>query len=220
MSILFVLLMFLLIMSVSYFFHPQSRDAQRPVVAPPPRTPHLKQEFGFEVPEGYWFHPGHMWANRESTDVARVGVDKFATNLMGNIDHVEVCGTNRWVRQGQKLVTLTANGTTLELVSPVEGVVTALNSDALHNPKLVADDPYQNGWIAIVKAPDLPTNRRNLMQEGMVVPWMQNNVSRLNSVLSQMEPSLAQDGGVPVSGLLPRLAPDLQRKVAKEFFLS
>jgi len=25
---------------------------------------------------------------------------------------------------------------------------------------------------------------------------------------------------VPVSGLLPRLAPDLQRKVAKEFFLS
>jgi len=152
--------------------------------------------------------------------VARVGVDKFATNLMGNIDHVEVCGTNRWVRQGQKLVTLTANGTTLELLSPVEGVVTALNSDALHNPKLVADDPYQNGWIAIVKAPDLRTNRRNLMQEGMVVPWMQNNVSRLNSVLSQMEPSLAQDGGVPVSGLLPRLAPDLQRKVAKEFFLS
>jgi glycine cleavage system H lipoate-binding protein len=220
MSILFVLLMFLLIMSVSYFLQPRGTAGQQPAVAPPLRAPRLKQEFGFEVPEGYWFHPGHMWANRESPDLARVGIDKFATNLVGKIDRVEICGTNRWVRQGQKLVTLTTNGTTLELLSPVEGVVMALNNDALGNPKLVTDDPYNSGWIALVKAPDLSTNRRNLVQEGMVVPWMQNSVSRLNTVLSELQPSLAQDGGMPVSGLLPSLAPELQQKVAKEFFLS
>jgi glycine cleavage system H lipoate-binding protein len=220
MSILFVLLMFLLIMSISYFFQPQARAAQRPVLAAPARTPQLKRELGFEVPEGYWFHPGHMWANREGQDMARVGIDKFATNLLGKIDQVEICGTNRWVRQGQKLVSITSDGMTVELLSPVEGVVTAINSDAMKNPKLVAEDPYENGWIAMIKAPDLATNRRNLMQEGMVVPWMQNNVARLNSMLGEMQPALAQDGGVAVSGLLPRLAPALQQRVANEFFLS
>jgi len=220
MSILFVLLMFLLIMSISYFFQPQNKAAQQPVAAAPARLPVLRRELGFEVPEAYWFHPGHMWAFREGQDVARVGLDQFATNLVGKIDQVEICGTNRWVRQGQKLVSITTDGTTIELLSPVEGVVTALNSEALQNPQLVTDDPYQNGWLAMIKAPDLTTNRRNLMQEGMVVPWMQNNVSRLNTVLSEMQPALAQDGGVAVRGLLPRLSVEVRAKIVREFFLS
>jgi glycine cleavage system H lipoate-binding protein len=220
MSILFVLLMFLLIMSISYFFQPAARAAEQAILPAPACAPRVKRELGFEVPEGYWFHPGHMWASPESQDLARVGLDQFASNLIGNIEHIEICGTNRWVRQGQKLVAVTAGDTTFELLSPVEGVVTAINSDALHDPKIVAGDPYQSGWLALVKAPDLTTNRRNLVQEGMVVPWMQNNVSRLNSVLAAAQPALAQDGGVPLTGVLPQLARDLQQKVVKEFFLS
>jgi len=48
---------------------------------------------------------------------------------------------------------------------------------------------------------------------------MQNNLSRLNAMLSPT-PALAQDGGGPIRGLLPRLTPELRQKVEKEFFLS
>jgi glycine cleavage system H lipoate-binding protein len=146
-------------------------------------------------------------------------VDTFVTNLMGKIDHVDVCGANRWVRQGQKIVTLTSGGTSISLLSPVEGVVTAVNDDVLRDPSLVTSDPYENGWIAMVKSPDLKVNQRNLIQGSMVAPWMQNSVARLSAMISPT-PALAQDGGAPISGLLPLLSPELREKVVNEFFLS
>jgi len=219
MSILFVLLMFLLIISVRYFIEPKTQPAMEPEIVAKPQPPLVKREYGFEIPQEYCFHLGHTWAMKEGTNDARVGVDRFVTNLMGKIDHIEVCGVDRWVRQGQRLITLSGGGATLDLLCPVEGVVTAINQDALRDPTLVANDPYANGWIAIVKSPDLKINQKNLIQGSTVAPWMQNNLTRLNAMLSP-SPALAQDGGHPISGLLPRLDPELRQKVVKEFFLS
>jgi glycine cleavage system H lipoate-binding protein len=184
-----------------------------------PQAPRVKREYGFEIPQDYCFHLGHTWVMKEGADDARIGVDKFVANLMGKIDHIDVCGANRWVRQGQKIVTLTSGGTSVDLLSPVEGVVTAVNDDVLRDPSLVTNDPYENGWIAMVKSPDLKVNQRNLIQGSMVAPWMQNNAARLSAMLSP-SPALAQDGGTPISGLLPQLTPELRQKVVKEFFLS
>lgn len=217
MSILFVLLMFLLVMSISYFRTRQEVVAE---VRPGPQAPRMQREYGFSIPDGYCFHPGHTWVMREGSENARVGIDSFAANLLGKIDHVEVAGVNRWVRQGQKLVTLKSGGTTFDLVSPVEGVVTAVNKDAVDDPSAIARDPYQNGWLALVKSPDLAMNQKNLVQGGMVAPWLQNSVTRLNGMVAQLAPTMAADGGLPMAGLLTRVEPELREKLVKEFFLA
>jgi hypothetical protein len=124
------------------------------------------------------------------------------------------------VRQGQKLLTIHGGGVSLELLSPVEGVVTAVNSDALEDPTLLTRDPYKDGWVAVVKSPDLALNQKNLVQGPMVAPWMQNNITRLNGMLAQLSPALAQDGGLPVTGVLGRLNDELRREIVKEFFLA
>lgn len=218
MSILFVLLMFLLIISISYFRRPQPQP--KPEVWAGPQPPRMQREYGFSIPEGYSFHPGHTWVSKESPENARVGLDSFAGNLIGKIDRIEVIGPNRWVRQGQKLLTVVAGGTAMELLSPVEGVITAVNDDVIHDPSLMMRDPYKDGWIATIKSPDLAINQKNLVQGTMVAPWMQNNVTRLNAMLGQLSPALAQDGGLPVSGALTRLTPEQRQQVIKEFFLS
>lgn len=219
MTILFVLLTFLVIISIRYFIEPKSQPAFEPEIVAKPQAPRVKREYGFEIPQDYCFHLGHTWVSKEGANDARVGVDKFVTNLMGKIDHIDVKGTDRWVRQGQKLITLSSGGTSVDLLSPVEGVVMAINDDVLRDPSLITNDPYQNGWIAMVKSPDLKINQRNLIQGSMVASWMQNNAARLNAMLSPT-PALAQDGGGPISGLLPQLTPELRRRVVKEFFLS
>jgi glycine cleavage system H protein len=220
MSILFVLLMFLLVMSISYFRSHGEIAAQRPEVWTGPPAPRLQREYGFSIPEGYCFHPGHTWVLKEDGENARVGIDSFAANLVGKIDRIEVLGSSRWVRQGQRLVTLVSGNQQFELVSPVEGVVIAINKEAIADPGLIARDPYQNGWIAIVKSPDLTLNKRNLVQGGMVAPWLQNSVTRLNGMVAQLAPTMAADGGVPMPGLLMRVTPELREKLAKEFFLA
>ena len=221
MSILFVLLMFLLIISISYFRSPAQEVAVRVQPSPGPTVaPKMELSFGLSIPKDYCFHPGHTWASKEGFDNARIGLDSFAANLMGRIDRIEVVGENRWVRQGQKVMTIHCGDTAIDLVSPIEGVITAINRDAIQDPKTIVRDPYQKGWIAMVKSPDLTVNQKNLVQGPMVAPWLQNSVTRLASMVPQMAGAMAADGGLPVAGLLRRLEPEVRQSVLKEFFLA
>ena len=54
----------------------------------------------------------------------------------------------------------------------------------------------------------------------MVAPWLQNSVTRLNSMVTQLAPTMAADGGLPVAGLLTRVPAELRETLAKEFFLA
>jgi hypothetical protein len=84
----------------------------------------------------------------------------------------------------------------------------------------VTADPYSGGWIAVIKSPDIAIDQKNLVQGEMVAPWMRNSLVRLHEMFSQLSPSLAQDAGPPLSGLLARVSPELQSKLVKEFFLT
>jgi hypothetical protein len=45
-------------------------------------------------------------------------------------------------------------------------------------------------------------------------------LSRLSALASQFAPAMAQDGGLPVNGLLMQMDPATQERVVKEFFLT
>lgn len=221
MSILFVLLTFLLIITVTYFRRPVGDAAQvQPELPNRMRTPVMTKSSGFEIPTGYSFHPGHTWVCDEGHQNARVGMDAFAAQLFGKIDRVETVELNRWVRQGQKLWTVTCGGKAIEMLSPIEGVVVSLNHQVIKNPALLDSDPYKDGWICVVKSPDMQTNMKNLIQGPLVAPWMQNTLSRVSALASQYAPALAQDGGTPVNGLLMQMDPATRERIVKEFFLS
>lgn len=219
MSILFVLLMFLLIMAATYL-RSHGQVPAKPEVWAGPQAPRMEREYGFAIPQGYSFHPGHTWVINEGGENTRVGLDSFAANLLGSIEHIDVISPNRWIRQGQKLMTIKSGEQSVELLSPVEGVVTAVNQDLTDNPSLASRSPYKDGWVAMIKSPDFAINQKNLIQGTMVAPWMQNNVTRLNSLVTQLNPALAQDGGQPISGILARVAPEVRQKIVAEFFLN
>ena len=221
MSILFVLLTFLLILTVMYFRRPQE-SSEAFAVAPSKAlaTPIMVQDAGFDIPKGYCFHPGHTWALDEGHQNARVGIDAFAGNLFGKIDNIELANLNRWVRQGQKLCTVKREGQSIELLSPVEGVVVSLNHRVLKQPNLVVEDPYKTGWLCVIKAPELAINAKNLLQGSIVAASMQNSIARFGAKLQQLTPALAQDGGLPIKGLLFQVDADVQQQLAKEFFLT
>lgn len=220
MSILFVLLTFLLIITVTYFRRPTESvplQAEAPARRP---APVMSKAAGFEIPAGFSFHPGHTWVCDEGHQNARVGMDTFAAQLFGKIDRIETVELNRWVRQGQRLWTVTSEGKSVDMLSPIEGVVVSLNHQVIKNPGMLNTDPYKEGWICVVKSPDMVTNMKNLIQGPLVVPWMQNTLSRISALASQYAPALAQDGGTPVSGLLNQVDPTTQERIVKEFFLS
>jgi glycine cleavage system H lipoate-binding protein len=223
MTILFVLLTFLVIMTINYYtkgyHHQRPATSRMPLFVNPP-SPKVATDYGFEIPQGYCFHPGHTWLLDEGRQNARVGMDSFAANLFGKIDRIEVMGLNRWVRQGQKLWSVTRDGITADMVSPIEGVVIAVNPEVQRDPNLLTNDPYKNGWVCVVKSPDMITNVKNLIRGPFIGAWMQNTLRRVGAMASQLAPATAQDGGVPIAGLLAQVDADLQRTLIREFFLT
>jgi glycine cleavage system H lipoate-binding protein len=220
MSVLLVLLMFALAILWGRLF---KREVQ-PSAAVPEETlrrfrPRIESKFEMEVPRSYFFHPCHTWAVDEGFQLIRVGVDSFTANLFGKIEHIDVAGLYGWVRQGQKLMTISGGGIAVDLPSPIEGVLTAVNRAVLDDPAMATTDPYGDGWVAVIRSPSFGTDRKNLMQGAMVAPWMRNSIVQLREMCSPSG-ALAQDGGPPLPGLLNRVSPELRNRVIREFFLT
>jgi glycine cleavage system H lipoate-binding protein len=186
--------------------------------APPKMAPGLVG--GFHVPENFRYHPGHTWALSESPSLVRVGMDDFASKLIGKLESVTLPQRGQWIRQGQKICTIHRDGTAVDMVSPIEGSVADINEAIAQNPQLANKDPYGEGWLITVQSPDAKTNFRNLLSGGLARWWTEESASRLQRKMPSLLGALAQDGGVAINNLTAQMPDQEWSAIAKEFFLS
>jgi glycine cleavage system H protein len=223
MTVIMVLLTFAIFLLIDYV-RGQKQTARQPVL----RT--VSQEAasrvlpamvaGFQVPENVRYHAGHTWALSESRELVRVGIDDFASKLIGKIESIALPQRGRWVRQGQKIWTIFRDGKSVDMVSPIEGTVTAINEAVLQNPELARKDPYGEGWLLTVQAPDAKINFRNLMGGTLARLWTESSALKLRSRMPMLAGAVAQDGGVAVDDLTANMPDEDWATLTKEFFLS
>ena len=170
----------------------------------------------FHVPDGLGLHPGHAWAKAADGGEVLVGADDFARAVIGHVQDVELPPLGTVVRQGEPAFTLRGAVGKLPMVSPVDGMVVATNPAARIGA--VDSDPYGNGWLLRVQAPQFKRNARQLLSGSAARAWMEDVAKRLRSVIApDLGPALA-DGGVPVDGIAGEVGPEAFRQIAKEFF--
>jgi glycine cleavage system H lipoate-binding protein len=175
---------------------------------------------GFEVPENLRYHPGHTWALTESPSLVRVGMDDFASKLTGKVERITLPQRGQWIRQGQKMCTVHRDGCAVDMVSPIEGTVSEINEAVVQDPKLALHDPYGDGWLLTVQAPDAKTSFRNLLGGPLARWWTEEAASRLQRRMPMPLGALAQDGGVAMENVTAQIPDEQWLPLAKEFFLS
>jgi len=162
MTVLLVLVTFSAFLLIDYFRsrHAVVKPALQVSAAKADAVPRPKPALvgGFEVPENLRYHPGHTWALRESSILVRVGMDDFASKLTGILESITLPTRGQWIRQGQKMCTLHRDGAAVDMVSPIEGTISDINEAVVSNPKLALSDPYGEGWLLTVQAPDAKTS--------------------------------------------------------------
>jgi|SRR5579872_3059628 glycine cleavage system H protein len=175
---------------------------------------------GFQVPENVRYHAGHTWALSESHEMVRVGMDDFASKLVGKIESIALPQRGRWVRQGQKIWTISRDGKSVDMVSPIEGTITDVNDAVSKNPELARKDPYGEGWMVKVQAPDSKLNFRNLLGGTLARLWTESAAMQLRNKMPAFAGALAQDGGVAVDDLTAHMPDEDWATITREFFLS
>ena len=222
MTVILVLLTFASFLLIDHFY--SRRHAVLPVAQTPKleTAPRLARSLvgGFQVPEKLRFHPGHTWALSESPSLVRVGMDDFASKLVGKVDRIALPQRGQWIRQGQKIWTIFRDGASVDMVSPIEGSIADVNDAAMQDPELARKDPFGEGWLVTVQAPDAKTSFRNLLGGALARWWTEESASRLQRKMPMALGALAQDGGVAVDNLTTQISDEAWATIAKEFFLS
>ena len=191
--------------------------------APQPRRPAPALNAvvgGFALPDHLSYHVGHTWAMAEAPQLVRVGADELAAKTAGHLTAVDLPERGKWVRQGQKIVALRRDGREIDLVSPIEGTVVNVNDKLQTDPDLARKDPYGEGWLIAVNAPDIATSFRNLLTGKVARRWMEESAAKLRSLSPTALAMVAQDGGVALDDLVGHL-PDAEFKtLTGELFLT
>jgi glycine cleavage system H lipoate-binding protein len=158
------------------------------------------------MPLGYFFHPGHTWAQIEETGAIKIGLDDFAQKILGSIDKIVLPELGEKVREGQPLFSIKQGNRTAPFISPVNGRIWAANT-AL-KPESMKKDPYESGWIVKIE-PDSPGDDLGKLEIGTeAVGWMKREIKRFIEFYWGRMPAppmlgqTAQDGGLPVGGIL------------------
>jgi glycine cleavage system H lipoate-binding protein len=175
---------------------------------------------GYQLPDGLHYHKGHTWARVVDSDTVLVGLDDFASKLIGPARKVKAPAQGAWLKQGQKGFQVQVDGRTAGFVSPVEGEVVEVNPQLKDHPDTATADPYGRGWILKMRVGELAVNLRNLFTGKLAQRWMQESRQGLELRLMALSGSVLQDGGEPVADFAMHLPEEDWRRLVEEFLLT
>jgi glycine cleavage system H lipoate-binding protein len=172
---------------------------------------------GFDVPMDYYFHNGHTWARIESGGYIRIGLDDFALKLLGRADALELPLMGKELDQGKVGWGLKRKSNLADVLSPIDGVIVEVNGGVRENPGLANREPYGDGWLFMVRTPDIKATVKKLMADADSLEWMNTEVGTLEHMIEETAGPLAADGGYLQEDIYGNL-PDLGwNKLTKTF---
>jgi len=118
---------------------------------------------GNDFPEDLYYHRDHMWVKGEG-DKVRVGYNDWAQEAAGKLLNLNTKKVGRSVKSGKTLGTVESGKWVGPLKSPVSGEIAEVNEAARKEPSIINDDPYGNGWIAVIAASDLDAELGGLIK--------------------------------------------------------
>jgi glycine cleavage system H protein len=174
----------------------------------------------FTLRQDYFYHQGHSWAAADDGDVVTIGVDDFAQRLLGRPDAIHLPQTGTRVQQGDLAWEFEVDGRRIGMLSPVDGKVLSVNRAVTEHPEVLAESPYERGWLLKVRVPRPRAAFRNLLTGELSRSWMSQAVERVRRMQAGDLGVVMPDGGVPVPGFVKQLDPEHWDVLAREFLLT
>jgi len=107
-------------------------------------------KFVFRVRRGYLYTAEDHWLAPVDGRV-RVGVTDFLQRLSGDVAFVKLARTGCGLEKGDDLAEVETIKTTLVVAAPVAGTLVEANEALTDQPELLNEDPYGEGWLALLE---------------------------------------------------------------------
>ena len=124
----------------------------------------------YEVREGLYYHKEHFWARIEN-GLVRFGASDYGQKVLKEVVFVELPSVGDTVTQNEAFGTLESVKAVVDLVALVSGTVEEVNENLLDDPGPINQDPYDKGWLVVVKPSDLKAELSNIMTFEVALEW-------------------------------------------------
>lgn len=142
----------------------------------------------FEVRLDRVYHAeDHTWV-RERDEFLEVGMDRLGLETLGDLAQLILIPVGTEVSAGDELGSIEAQKFVGALRAPVSGIVAEVNDAVLADPGLVQRDPYDSGWLVLLRpVADTEGQLASLVSGDRIEEWFADSVKdyRRQGVLAE-----------------------------------
>ena len=109
------------------------------------------------------FTEEHEWLRVEGDEVV-VGITAHAAEQLGDVVFVELPDEGRTVSKDEEVVVIESVKAASDILAPLDGKITEVNSVLADNPSMVNEDPQGEAWFFKMKLSD-PSEMDDFMDE-------------------------------------------------------
>jgi glycine cleavage system H protein len=135
----------------------------------------------YKFSKNIYYHKSHSWVHLRNDGLAMIGVDDFYQHEVGNINGIILPSVGENVYQDKICARIFSTNWMNKFCSPIDGQIMTVNESLINSPDILNSDPYNNGWIALVKSTsfefDLSLN--NLTQGYDIQTWIEQEIEEV-----------------------------------------
>jgi glycine cleavage system H protein len=107
------------------------------------------------------YAPTHEWVSMDG-DRATVGITKFAVDQLTDLIMIELPAVGTRLAAGKSFGEIESVKAVSDLYAPISGEVVEVNSTLTADVSMLAQDPYDKGWLVKLKV-DQPVDTSGLL---------------------------------------------------------
>ena len=126
---------------------------------------------GCNLPDDLFYNvENNVWARKEGDGTLTIVMTSYACSLAGEIVSYTPKKVGREIRPGKSFATIESGKWVGPAKSAAGGEVVETNDALAANPSLANDDPYGQGWLAVLQPEDWETVKAGLPPGASVAP--------------------------------------------------
>lgn len=119
-------------------------------------------KFTFRVAIDRFYTPDGVWALPDGNQIW-IGITDFQQQRSGDVAFADVQPVGKQLAVGDEAASIETIKVTFSLGSPVSGTVVQINPSMTDAPEVINQDPYGDGWMAVIEAENWEADKTRLL---------------------------------------------------------
>jgi glycine cleavage system H lipoate-binding protein len=216
MVVLMVVLTILLFIAIDYSI--QKRKKVGVLSQPFPGKVALSQVLSF-LPNGVFLQPSFTWTKLLDSGNLLMGIHPVILGLVGEPDEIEMLKNGQEVKKGDILLKIHKGNKVLDVVAPVTGTITSLNSQLMEDSTV---EKVSQSWIYSIKPENVSAEIPMWLIADKAKNWINEKYAQMKKFFqdtvtqTDMGITMADGGDLPF-GILSQFDENTWEKFERDF---